>query len=150
MDSPCGSSNAPPSVGYCAIAEGKAFATVEDVPPYEWKTTLQRSIQILKRHRDVMFFDAPEIAPISMVITNLAAQAYEGETDLAVSLQNIVAKMPEFVRSEKPQVPNPANPAEDYADKWAKDARLEKSFWEWHSALRADMAKLLAFLRGPA
>ena len=131
-----------------AIAEGKTRAAIEDVPPYEWKTTLQRSIQILKRHRDVMFLDAPDLAPISMIITNLAAQAYEGETDLATALKNIVEKMPDFVRSERPWVPNPADPAEDYADKWAKDPRLEKNFWDWLSAVKADLAKLPSVLRG--
>jgi len=40
----------------------EARATVEDVPPYEWKTPLQRSIQILKRHRDVMFKGKAELA----------------------------------------------------------------------------------------
>ncbi len=125
-----------------SFAEGKVRATIEDVPPYEWKTTLQRSIQLLKRHRDVMFLDEPDLAPISMVITNLAARAYTGETDLAAALQNIVAKMPTFVGEERPRVPNPADPAEDYADKWAKDSRLEQNFWAWHAAVVAVVAKL--------
>lgn len=119
-------------------------ARVEDIPPYEWKTVLQRSIQILKRHRDVMFSD-PEIAdlaPISMIITNLAARAYQGETDIWLALRNIVDKMPSFINPERPRVPNPADPAEDYADKWSRDARLEKSFWEWHANVRTDIARL--------
>jgi hypothetical protein len=131
-----------------ALAEGKARAVIEDVPPYEWKTTLQRSIQILKRHRDVIFLEAPDLAPISMIITNLAAQAYEGEPDLATALKDIVEKMPDFVRSERPRVPNPADPAEDYADKWAKDPRLEKNFWDWHMAVKTDLAKLETMVRG--
>jgi hypothetical protein len=122
-------------------------ATVEDVPPYEWKTTLQRSIQILKRHRDVMFRNAAELAPISMIITNLSACSYAGEADIAEALLNIVDKMPQFVRSDRPKVPNPADPAEDYADKWSKDDRLEKSFWEWHSAVKRDLARLPQLLR---
>jgi len=129
-----------------ALREGQIRATIEDVPPYEWKTPLQRSIQILKRHRDVMFSTTPELAPISMIITNLAARAYEGETNLAVALTNIVEKMPTFVRNQRPRVPNPADPAEDYADKWASDLRLEKNFWEWHTAVKADLARLLAGL----
>ncbi|MDG3008389.1 cyclic GMP-AMP synthase DncV-like nucleotidyltransferase [Paludisphaera mucosa] len=129
-----------------APAQFAIRASVEDVPPYEWKTTLQRSIQLLKRHRDVMYSD-PEVAdmaPISMIITNLAARAYEGETDIGLALRNIVEKMPNFINPERPRVPNPADPAEDYADKWARDPRLEKSFWEWHAAVRADIARLPA------
>lgn len=120
----------------------EARAAIEDVPPYEWKTALQRCIQILKRHRDVMFQKHPELAPISMIITNLAAHAYEGETDLLVALRDIVEKMPQFVRDTAPRVPNPADPAEDYAEKWVANPRLEKSFWEWHATISADLRKL--------
>jgi hypothetical protein len=128
------------------LREGKILATIEDVPPYEWKTPLQRSIQILKRHRDVMFKATPELAPISMIITNLSARAYKGETNLAVALANIVEKMPDFVGRQRPWVPNPADPFEDYADKWAIDHRLEKSFWEWHTAVKSDIARLSSTL----
>lgn len=125
-------------------AQFEVRAQVEDVPPYEWKTTLQRSIQILKRHRDVMFSDpsVADLAPISMIITNLAARAYEGETDIWVALNNIVEKMPRFINSTKPFVPNPADPAEDYADKWSRDPRLKASFDQWHTQLRADIRRL--------
>ncbi len=131
-----------------SFLENAARAAVEDVPPYEWKTTLQRSIQILKRHRDVMFIDDCDLAPISMIITNLAARAYEGERELPEALWHIIEGMPRFVRSSRPFVPNPADPAEDYADKWNKDDRLRQNFWNWHAAVRADMQKLQSFLRG--
>jgi len=129
-----------------APAQFTIRAAVENVPPYEWKTTLQRSIQLLKRHRDVMFSDpeVADLAPISMIITNLAARAYEGETDIGLALRNIVEKMPNFINPQRPRVPNPADPAEDYADKWRHDLRLEKSFWEWHATVRADIARLSA------
>src|SRR5688500_1581277 len=45
------------------------YSSVEDIPPYEWKTPLQRSIQMLKRHRDVMFREEASRAPMSMIIT---------------------------------------------------------------------------------
>jgi hypothetical protein len=124
------------------------YASVEDVPAYEFKTPLQQSIQILKRHRDVMFRASPTVAPISMIITNLAAHAYAGELDLYTALTNIVARMPQFVRSERPRVPNPANPAEDYADKWSLDPRLERYFWQWHTQIRADLKRLPIFVAG--
>ncbi len=125
-------------------------AAVEEVPPYEWKTPLQRSIQLLKRHRDVMFSDpeVAEFAPISMIITNLAARAYEGETDIWIALRNIVEKMPSFINPAWPRVPNPADPKEDYADKWSRDPRLEKCFWEWHAAVKRDVNGLPEALRG--
>ena len=50
-------------------------AKVDDLPARKWKSPLQEAIQILKRHRDVMFQDAPDSAPISATITTLAPQA---------------------------------------------------------------------------
>lgn len=64
------------------LVESRLYSSVEDVPAYEWKTPLQRSIQLLKRHRDVMFQKNPELAPISMILTNLATHSYNGELDI--------------------------------------------------------------------
>lgn len=121
-------------------------AAVEDVPAYEWKTPLQRSIQILKRHRDVMFLRTPEIAPISMIITNLAAHAYQGEMDITEALRGILVRMPDFVRPTRPRVPNPTHPSEDYADKWGRNRRLERSFYEWHQQAKVDIERFSSSL----
>lgn len=125
-----------------SVREHHVRASIEDVPPYEWKTTLQRSIQLLKRHRDVMFRKQRHLAPISMIITNLAGHSYDGAGDLYEALRSIVDAMPQYVRASRPRVPNPTNPSEDYADKWARDDRLEKSFWEWHTAVKADIEQI--------
>jgi hypothetical protein len=119
-------------------------AMVEEVPPYEWQTTLQQTIQLMKRHRDVLFSDpkVADFAPISMIITNLAARAYGGEADLRVALGRIVETMTGFIQAERPRVPNPADPEEDYADKWRLEPKLEESFGEWHEALKADLGAL--------
>lgn len=124
------------------LAEARLRAAVEPVPPYSWKTALQRCIQLLKRHRDVRFRDNPDLAPISMILTNLAAHAYAGETDLADAIENIIDKMPNFVNDARPFVPNPADPVEDYADKWSRDPRLAKAFTEWYFAVKGDFARL--------
>lgn len=129
-----------------SLVEQRCYASVETVPPYEWKTPLQRAIQLLKRHRDVMFRDHPEVGPISMIITNLAAHAYGGEADIFSALVNIVEKVPQYVRPVWPRVPNPADPAEDYADKWAKDPILETNFWAWHAQVKADIGRIPSFL----
>lgn len=124
------------------LVEHRAYATVDDVPAYEWKTPLQRSIQLLKRHRDVMFIETPDISPISMIITNLSAQAYRGESDLGEALSSILEAMPLYVKASVPRVANPADPSEDYADRWRTDARLERAFWQWHTQAKADVARL--------
>ena len=39
------------------------------------------------------------------------------------------------MRTTKPRVPNPVNPVEDFADKWAdpkyKHLNIEQNFWDW-------------------
>jgi hypothetical protein len=130
------------------LVKSNMYASVEEVPAYEFKTPLQQAIQILKRHRDVMFRASPAVAPISMIITNLAAHAYTGGSGLFTALTDIVEKIPLFVRSECPRIPNPANPAEDYADKWSLDPKLERYFWQWHTQVRADLKRLPNFVTG--
>ena len=130
------------------LVEARLYSSVEDVPAYEWKTPLQRSIQLLKRHRDVMFQDNPELAPISMILTNLATHSYNGESDIFTAVTGIIDRMPSFIRAARPRVPNPADPAEDYADKWSRDPQLEPNFWAWHMQVKADLTALPDFLRG--
>ncbi|MEO0435225.1 MAG: nucleotidyltransferase, partial [Cyanobacteria bacterium J06656_5] len=67
-----------------------SVATVEDLPAWRWKTPLQQSIQILKRHRDIMYKDDPDGKPISIILTTLAASAYQGEDILEDALERIL------------------------------------------------------------
>lgn len=127
------------ALGRAASTTRSAQASVEDVPPYGWRSPLQRAVQILKRHRDVLFRAAPALAPISMIITNLAAHAYEGEQDLGEALVGIVERMGQHVQASAPRVPNPTHPAEDYADKWRLQPALEDNFWRWVEQVRADV-----------
>jgi hypothetical protein len=125
------------------LVERRIYASVEGVPTYALKTPLQRAIQLLKRHRDVMFADDPEVAPISMILTNLSGRAYGGEADVYLAVRGILSRMLDFVRPETPYVPNPTHPAEDYADKWSKDRRLELNFRLWHAQASRDFEQLL-------
>jgi hypothetical protein len=116
-----------------------AKAQVDDVPIYKKKTPLQRAIQLLKRHRDLMFKDDIDLKPISIIITTLAAKAYHGESDVESALKNILAKMGSFVGTAKPRVPNPVNPAEDFADRWSNThLNLEHNFWLWLKQVQDD------------
>jgi len=53
-------------------------ATIDELPTYRWKTPLQQVVKILKRHRDVMFLDAPDKKPMSIIITTLAGRSIPG------------------------------------------------------------------------
>jgi hypothetical protein len=97
-----------------------------------------------------MFEEAPDSAPISVIITTLAAMAYQGESDVASALERILNDMHLYVRTTVPRVPNPVNPAEDFADKWTDPNyahhQLEKNFWNWLEAAQRDF-KIVAQAR---
>jgi hypothetical protein len=120
--------------------------TVEEVPEYKVKTPLQRSIQILKRHRDIMFYGDQDDRPISIIISTLAARAYKNEADLLDALQNIINQMPSLVeRDEKGNalVVNPVNPLENFADKWKKHPNRETKVRQWLHQVQADLVSAL-------
>ena len=132
------------------LLEKRAFeakaAKVDDLPARKWKSPLQKCVQALKCHRDVMFADNPDGKPISVIITTLAANAYQGEQDVGSAMQNILATMGNFVSPQKPRVPNPVNPAEDFADKWYDPnyagLHLEQNFNWWLEQAQEDFAKI--------
>ena len=114
---------------------------VEEVPEYKVKTPLQRAIQILKRHRDILFANAPDDKPISIIITTLAGHAYNNEPDILAALQNIVTDMPRYIQRNNGVVwiPNPVNPLENFADKWAEHPQREENFYRWMSEVQKDL-----------
>ncbi len=122
-------------------------ASVEDVPEYKVKTPLQLSIQILKRHRDIVFAKDLDDRPISIIISTLAARAYNNEAGLLDALQNIVNKMPSLIERDEQgnaRITNPVNPLENFADKWKKYPQRENKFRHW---LQEVLSNLDAALR---
>lgn len=120
---------------------------VTPVPKYrENKLPLQRIVQILKRHRDMMF-NGDENKPISIIITTLAARAYKGETDIATGLSNVVRDMLQYIgerySSEHGRIikwiENPVNDEENFADKWPDHPIRQENFYKWHAQLSADL-----------
>jgi hypothetical protein len=104
---------------------------VQHVPDYEVRTPLQRVIQLLKRHRD-MRYNGDDDKPISIIITTLAARAYNNEADLVDAMLNVVPGMHRAIenRNGVHWVANPVNPKENFADKWAEEPRKAKVFLE--------------------
>lgn len=122
------------------IAE-KMRAGIEDVPEYQIKTPLQRVVQILKRHRDIMFEKDSDHKPISIIITTLAAHAYNNETDLFEALTNIITGMPNYIVMENgvSLIANPVDPEENFADKWREHPEREAKFRNWLQRLHVDL-----------
>jgi hypothetical protein len=108
----------------------------EDLPaesPYELKLPLERAVQILKRYRDVFFFDKPALATQSIILTTLAAEAYQGQLSIYETIDGIITHIEQKARSwngqPRPfQVPNPANPAENFSEKWFEEEGLFSAF----------------------
>jgi len=137
-------------------AARKSFAEsiqrrIEDVPEYKVKTPLQRTIQILKRHRDV-WFDKNQSAydenakPISIIITTLAAHAYNNEVDLQQALLKIVTEMPRYIgydSNDAALIRNPVNPLENFADTWQKYPIRKTCFMDWLKQVQLDLTNAL-------
>lgn len=118
-----------------------AGITVEEVPTWRARTALQRAVQILKRHRCAYFKPGDERTPVSIIITTLAAWAYEGERDVYGALTQIAEDMPRYIecRNGKWWVANPANAEENFADKWNEKPERRAAFLEWLRAVQVDL-----------
>lgn len=117
-------------------------------PNIRRKLPLQVVVQLLKRHRDLMFMD-DEDAPISIIITTLAARAYEGSQSITTALSQLLRRMPKEISRTNTGVAvveNPINPRENFADKWKKHPRREKCFYEWIARAQHDAERLEAAL----
>ena len=114
---------------------------IAKVPTYRVRTPLQKAIQLLKRHRDILFQENDEDAPISIIITTLAALAYNGEVNVYEALRNIVDKMPQFIekRGSIYWIKNPVMPEENFADKWNINPNKPIAFYSWLEKVKKDL-----------
>ena len=133
-----------------------ADASIEPFPvSAKFKGVLRRTVQILKRHRDIAFQKRdPCQAPLSVIITQLAAQSYEycvrnftfdNELDLLVHTvkfmtvfiekQTIGGRTHYFVWNETTQ-------GENFAEKWNEDPSRAVAFFRWHGRVQLDLARL--------
>lgn len=134
----------------------KMFYLNESVDPVRAfenkKLPLQRVVQLLKRHRDIMFssdkFESDD-KPISVIITTLAAKAYDNSENVIDAYTNIVRKMRNYISDINPitgkiekWVQNPVNNLENYADKWSEVKQKEDYFYLWLDKLEEDLDRL--------
>lgn len=114
----------------------KYQADVEKIKEYKLKTSLQKAIQLLKRHRDMMFEnDNAGVKPISIIITTLAAELYNNEDNivdtLTAILNNAMTYIEEHKVDDKYYITNPSYTGENFADKWNEDTERADAFFEW-------------------
>ena len=125
--------------------------SIAAVPAYQKdKLPLQRVVQILKRHRDMMF-NGHELKPISVIITTLAGQSYNKESDIITALMNVIDRMPSFIEErfslkhgkKIKWITNPVNEDENFADRWVIEPKREENFYKWLRQVKYDMQNVL-------
>jgi len=129
--------------GYAAWFEDKArnvmlrkvMDSIEPFPDYDLpqdKPALKRIVQMMKRHRDVKFEGRKDEAPVSVVLTTLAAHAYSGEYSSNVGLVQVLSGISNMVPSSgRLYVWNPSNLTEDLSEKWDSLPEHYTGFLKW-------------------
>jgi hypothetical protein len=130
------------------IESRRLMAKAEPIPPQEAaeeKAILKRVVQLLKRWRDIRYQREPKLAPISMVLTTMAAQAYGGERTVTEAMTSVLNNFVSLIASSNPRVyvSNPANPKEDLSERW-NDAAQYRTFVEGVRELRKRWNEILA------
>lgn len=128
-------------------------AKIDPLPPEEnfRKKLLKRIVQLLKRHRDIHFGEHDH-AVISIILTTLAAKGYARLVEAKVYpnvldfVISVVDDMPNHISATNLpngqsfyHIPNPAIPAENFADKWNKDQAYPEAFRDWHTRISRDL-----------
>jgi hypothetical protein len=130
-------------------AAKRAEVQVDALPDDQVKTSLQVTVQLLKRHRDYLFRDDPDrLAPPSAVITALASQAYRTQTpsggNLADVVDAVLTDMPHHLRRNagKLWVSNPTCLEENYADRYDGNPGKERALGDWLLRAQDDFSKI--------
>lgn len=139
------------------IAKDSAHASIEPYPEAGgFKGILRRTVQIAKRHRDIMFVDEPDLAPLSVIITTLTARSYawcvrnhEYDNELELVL-DVIDHIPDTIEA----IPidgrtqwfiwNETTASENFAEKWNRHPVRAENFYRWHRTFRTDLAQLVA------
>ncbi len=131
---------------------------VEPFPEQDgFKGILRRVVQIAKRHRDLHFQDAEAgLAPISVIITTLAARSYEKCVSLRVYdnelevLLDVIKGMLDFIEVREVGgrriwfIENESTVGENFAEKWNTCPGRSDAFFGWHSRIQSDVERLAA------
>ena len=131
-----------------------AQADIEKVKRRKVKTPLQRAIQLLKLHRDIMFKNRDsKDKPVSVIITTIAAQLYQEEDNTFDALKTILDNARQYILDKKRDgqyfIENPSYLGENFANKWNEHAERAAAFFEWIEKAKTDLVdeKLTGFNR---
>jgi hypothetical protein len=125
----------------------RSQAEIDDITEFTIKTPLQKAIQILKRHRDMMFSnDDSNCTPISIIITTIMAQVYNNEDNIFDTLSEFFSKAKIYIDSNfkdgQYHIDNPSYTGEDkenFADKWNEHPERAEAFFKWLKKATIDL-----------
>ena len=124
-----------------------AEAQVDPAPVYRSKTPLQQAVQLLKRHRDVMFADYCDSKPVSIILTTIAGLAYRHGESLAETMVQVLIALEQVGASNTDQILNPVNPNENFADRWKRQdcahLLLKENFRTWIAQASRDFGEVI-------
>lgn len=108
-------------------------AKIEPLPkdtPFQIKTPLKRAVQLIKRQRDIYFYDDDKKAPISIVLTTLAGIVYNGEDSAFTAVRNILKSVKSMIEHSLTPIVviNPSNSKEKLSERWDEDSQLYEHF----------------------
>ena len=117
---------------------------VEKIKRYRIKTPLQRAVQLLKRHRDIMFEEKPDkLKPVSVILTTIASQLYDNEDNIFDALNSILSRAEEYIKSNMIGghycIENPSYSDENFADKWNEHPERAFEFLAWVRQAKKDL-----------
>jgi hypothetical protein len=123
----------------------RMFDKAEPIPDQQAvaeKDALQLVVQLLKRWRDLHYAWAPEQAPISIVLTTLAADTYRGDRSVSGALTSALTEIVALTEASRRagethlHLCNPSNMAEDLTERWdsnpAAYAAFERGIRNFH------------------
>ena len=100
-------------------------APIPDQQAVAEKEILHLVVQLSKRWRDIYYANVdPKLAPISIVLTTLAAETYRGERSVSQALTSMLGGVVDLIDvsrrrgEQRLHLCNPSNVAEDLTERW--------------------------------
>ncbi len=144
------------------------YASVDDIPDYMERTSIQRVIQILKYHRDNYYdklSNGDDLKPISAIINMIVASISKNASPLLDSFELLNYVLEELKAyseymflsphdfrkkyanrqvikkddNSKWIVQNPADPEDNLADQWNENPMIPVVFFRWINACNNDL-----------
>ena len=132
----------------------KEDVVIEPLDRRRAKMPLQSAIQLLKRHRDVMFDSYPDEdafdgicksdKPISILITTLVAQLYDNGDSIIDTINGFLTQAEGYIKGHMKNgeycIENPSYPGDNLLNKWNEDLNRRDAFFEWLTRAKNDFS----------